>query len=105
MAVGTLSEDHKQKIIDGRKQALEEKEKQRVKFKISGFTIESYEYGWRVCREDDGDWKFFPTFHGLSRYLVDKKVSTSGAKTLNELVEKINNIQSEIYKELDEFKK
>lgn len=84
-----MTEEHKQKIQDARQKALEEKERNKTMFEVDRFTVESYEYGWRVYETGTIDYKFFANLISMGRYLLSEKMKVSGVKQVNEFVEAI----------------
>ena len=73
------------------RKAREEKQAEKVSVTIDkNFTIESYEYGWTVDVESNGnDKKFFCTLAEACKYILECKLKKSAARSLEELVTKV----------------
>lgn len=96
-----MTEEHKQKIVEAREKALLEKERNKVHFEVDKFTVESYEYGWRVYETGTVDHKFFANIIGVGRHLLSEKLRKSGIKQVEEFTEAVKVAEQNIINALE----
>ena len=99
-----MTDEHKAKIQEARQKALEEKEANRIELKISTYTIESYDYGFKVfLTSNPAKTFFYPTLKGACLSVLSKKLSATGSRDVQSIVKAIEKAESEIVASLEKI--